>query len=164
MFSTDDIQIKNINHLGLVAGIIDDISLEKIINEVIGEDPRELITSGQVVKEMILNGLGIISQPLYLFLKFFEDKPTEHLLGKEIKAESLKDDKIERVMDKLYEKGLSSIFLIIGLSVVHNYYLLTNFSHLDSFSFSVHGKYLINNLISSKQDKEQEEEGSIPFL
>ena len=55
MFSTDDIQIKNINHLGLVAGIIDDIGLEKIINEVIGEDPRELITSGQVVKGMILN-------------------------------------------------------------------------------------------------------------
>ena len=54
MFSTDDIQIKNINHLGLVAGIIDDIGLAKIINEVIGEDPRELITSGQVVKGMIL--------------------------------------------------------------------------------------------------------------
>ena len=160
MFSTDDIQIKNINHLGLVAGIIDDIGLEKIINEVIGEDPRELITSGQVVKGMILNGLGIISQPLYLFPKFFEDKPTEHLLGKEIKAEYLNDDKIGRVMDKLYEKGLSSIFLIIALSVVHNYHLLTNFSHLDSSSFSVHGKYLINNLISSKQDKEQEEEKS----
>ena len=160
MFSTDDIQIKNINHLGLVAGIIDDIGLEKIINEVIGEDPRELITSGQVVKGMILNGLGIISQPLYLFPKFFEDKPTEHLLGKEIKAEYLNDDQIGRVMDKLYEKGLSSIFLIIALSVVHNYHLLTNFSHLDSSSFSVHGKYLINNLISSKQDKEQEEEKS----
>ena len=160
MFSTDDIQIKNINHLGLVAGIIDDIGLEKIINEVIGEDPRELITSGQVVKGMILNGLGIISQPLYLFPKFFEDKPTEHLLGKEIKAEYLNDDQIGRVMDTLYEKGLSSIFLIIALSVVHNYHLLTNFSHLDSSSFSVHGKYLINNLISSKQDKEQEEEKS----
>ena len=146
--------------MGLVAGIIDDIGLETIINEVIGEDPRELITSGQVVKGMILNGLGIISQPLYLFPKFFEDKPTEHLLGKEIKAEYLNDDKIGRVMDKLYEKGLSSIFLIIALSVVHNYHLLTNFSHLDSSSFSVHGKYLINNLISSKQDKEQEEEKS----
>ena len=119
-----------------------------------------VITSGQVVKGMILNGLGIISQPLYLFPKFFEDKPTEHLLGKEIKAEYLNDDKIGRVMDKLYEKGLSSIFLIIALSVVHNYHLLTNFSHLDSSSFSVHGKYLINNLISSKQDKEQEEEKS----
>ncbi len=162
MFLSQEIEIKNINHLGLVAGIIDDIGLEKIINEVVGEDPRELITSGQVVKGMILNGLGMISQPLYLFPKFFEDKPTEHLLGKEIKAEYLNDDKIGRVMDKLYEKGLSSIFLIIALSVVQNYQLLTNFSHLDSSSFSVHGKYLINNLISSKQEEKEEEKSEEP--
>ncbi len=162
MLLSQEIEIKNINHLGLVAGIIDDIGLEKIINEVVGEDPRELIKSGQVVKGMILNGLGMISQPLYLFPKFFEDKPTEHLLGKEIKAEYLNDDKIGRVMDKLYEKGLSSVFLMIALSVVQNYQLLTNFSHLDSSSFSVHGKYLINNLISSKQEEKEEEKSEEP--
>jgi transposase len=158
MFSTDEISIQTINHLGLVAGIIDDIGLEKIINEVVGSDPRELITSGQVVKGIILNGLGFASQPLYLFPKFFEDKATEYLLGDGIKAEYLNDDKIGRVMDKLYEKGLSSIFLMIALAVVQNYQLLTNFSHLDSSSFSVHGKYLINNLISSKQEDEKSEE------
>ncbi len=31
-------------------------------------------------------------------------------------------------MDKLYEKGLSSIFLRIALAVVQKYQLLTNFS------------------------------------
>ena len=160
MFSTDEISIQTINHLGLVAGIIDDIGLEQIINEVVGSDPRELITSGQVVKGIILNGLGFTSQPLYLFPKFFEDKATEHLLGEGIKAEYLNDDKIGRVMDKLYEKGLSSIFLMIALAVVQNYQLLTNFSHLDSTSFSVHGKYLINNLIPSKLEVEQEQEKS----
>ena len=56
MFPTDEISIQTINHLGLVAGIIDDIGLEKIINEVVGSDPREFITSGQVVKGIILNG------------------------------------------------------------------------------------------------------------
>ncbi len=112
-----------------------------------------------------------MSQPLYLFPKFFEDKATEHLLGKDIKAEYLNDDKIGRVMDKLYEKGaectaafqlelnsswvgsLSSIFLKIALAVVKKYQLLTNFSHLDSSSFSVHGKYLTNNLIPSKPEE-----------
>ncbi|MDJ0661433.1 MAG: DUF4277 domain-containing protein [Crocosphaera sp.] len=93
MFSTDEISIQTINHLGLVAGIIDDIDLENIINEVVGSDPRELITSGQVVKGIILNGLGFTSQPLYLFPKFFEDKATEYLLGDGIKAEYLNDDK-----------------------------------------------------------------------
>ncbi|MGK7961055.1 DUF4277 domain-containing protein, partial [Crocosphaera sp.] len=43
MFLSQEIEIKNINHLGLVAGIVDDIGLEKIINEVVGSDPRELI-------------------------------------------------------------------------------------------------------------------------
>ncbi len=71
MFLSQEIEIKNINHLGLVAGIIDDIGLEKIINEVVGEDTRELITSGQVVKGMILNGLGMISQPMQLISQVF---------------------------------------------------------------------------------------------
>ncbi len=66
MFSTDEIQIKNINHLGLVAGIIDDIGIEEMINEMVGSDSRELVTSGQVVKGIILNGLGFTSQPMKL--------------------------------------------------------------------------------------------------
>ena len=30
---------------------------------------------------MILNGLGLVSSPLYLFSKFFEGKAIEHLIG-----------------------------------------------------------------------------------
>ncbi|MGK7943376.1 MAG: DUF4277 domain-containing protein [Microcystaceae cyanobacterium] len=101
------IEVKTINHLGLIAGIIDDTGLEKIINEVVGVDEREIVTAGQVVKGIILNGLGFISQPLYLFPNFFEDKATEYLLGKGVEAKYLNDDKIGRVMDKLYEVGLS---------------------------------------------------------
>ncbi len=149
MLPSQEISIQSINHLGLIAGIIDDIGLEQIINVVLGSDPRELITSGQVVKGILLNGLGFTSQPLYLFPKFFEDKATELLLGYGIKAKYLNDEKIGIVMDKLYEKGLSSIFMMIALAIVEKYQLSTNFSHLDSSSFSVHGKYLINNLISS---------------
>ncbi len=38
MLSTSEISIETINHLGLVAGIIDDIGIEEIINEVIDID------------------------------------------------------------------------------------------------------------------------------
>ena len=34
----------------------------------------EKITAGQVIKALILIGLGIVSRPLYLFSQFFEDK------------------------------------------------------------------------------------------
>ncbi len=41
MFSPEEIEIQTINHDRLIAGIIDDIGLEKIINEVIGFDNRD---------------------------------------------------------------------------------------------------------------------------
>ncbi len=63
-----DIQVETINHLGLIAGIIDEIGIVDIINNEIGIDPREVVTAGQVVKAIILNGLGFVSRPLYLFL------------------------------------------------------------------------------------------------
>jgi hypothetical protein len=34
----------------------------------------EKISTGQVVKAIILNGLGFVARPLYLFPQFFEDK------------------------------------------------------------------------------------------
>ena len=71
---TLEIEIKNLDHLGLVAGIIDELGLENIVNEAIGVDKREKISSGKIVKAIILNGLGFVSKPLYLFPQFFQDK------------------------------------------------------------------------------------------
>ena len=65
------IEIKNIDHLGIVAGLIDEIGIVEIINNKLGIDPREKISAGTVVKAIILNGLGFVSRPLYLFSQFF---------------------------------------------------------------------------------------------
>ena len=46
------------------------------INQLLGEELLEKITSGQVVKGMVVSGLGLVSSPLYLFSKFFEGKAT----------------------------------------------------------------------------------------
>ncbi len=75
------IEIKTINHLGIVAGIIDELKIVDLINQELGIDEQEIVNSGEIVKAIILNGLGFVSQPLYLFPKFFEDKATEHRLG-----------------------------------------------------------------------------------
>lgn len=83
-----DIQIKNLDHLEIVAGIIDQIGLVEEIDRQIEKHPQQIISS-QVVKAMILNGLGFVSAPLYLFSEFFIGKATEHLLGSEIKPEHL---------------------------------------------------------------------------
>ena len=149
------IEIKTINHLGIVAGIIDELDIINIINQELGIEEQEIVNSGEIVKAIILNGLGFVSQPLYLFPKFFEDKATEHLLGQGILPEHLNEHKIGRVMDKLYDYGLSELFLLIALTAVKKYQINLDFSHLDSSSFSVHGQY---NQVLSPQSESPEQE------
>jgi transposase len=136
-----DIEIQSIDHLGLIAGIIDSISLVEIINEIVGLESGEKVSPGQVVKAMILNGLGFVSSPLYMFPEFFKDKPCEHLIGEGVKAEYLNDDKLGRVMDKLFIKGLTDVFLAISTSVIKQFDISLKSSHLDSTSMHLHGEY-----------------------
>jgi hypothetical protein len=61
MSTLEKIEIKNIDHLGIVAGIIDSIGLVEIVNELLGEDPSEKISAGHVVKDFALQ--PILSKP-----------------------------------------------------------------------------------------------------
>jgi transposase len=154
MAKNPEIIIQNIDHLGIVAGIIDEIYIVQIINEKLGTDTREKITSGQIVKALILNALGMVSRPLYLFPQFFEDKATEKLLGTGIKSEYLNDDKLGRVMDEIYKLGLSQLFIEIVLGVIKTFNIEVKYAHLDSTSFHLHGEY-------ESEETPQEEEAII---
>lgn len=140
-YQQEEFESKNLEHLGIVAGLIDDIGIVEKINEIFLIDQREKINTGEVVKAIILNGLGFVSKPLYLFSQFFDNQAIEHLLGVGIKAKDLNDDKLGRVMDKLYKYGLTKLFLMIALQVVKKYEISTKYSHLDSTSLHLHGEY-----------------------
>ena len=64
----EEITVENLDHLGIVAGLIDEIGIVELINQKLGVDNREKIATGQVIKVLILNGLGMVSRPLYLFI------------------------------------------------------------------------------------------------
>ena len=57
MSSPPQIQVANLDHLGLVAGMIDAIGIVEKINHLVGTQPGEKVSPGQAVKAMILNGL-----------------------------------------------------------------------------------------------------------
>jgi transposase len=159
MFSTKDLELKKIDHLGIVAGIVDSIGIVEIINNLVGSEPGEKVSAGQVVKAMILNGLSMMSQPLYMFPKFFELIACEHLIGVGVKAEYLNDDKLGRVLDKLFIKGLDTVFLAVSLNAVEIYQISLSSSHLDSTSFHVHGEY--ENSLPSVIFEDSKESGSL---
>jgi len=134
-------KVSNLDHLGIIAGIIDEMGIVEEINERIGQCSREKVSPGVMVKAMILNGLGFVSAPLYMFSKFFEGKATEHLLGAGITAEQITDDRLGDVLDALHEVGVSETFLGISLRAVERYKVKVETGHLDSSSFHVDGEY-----------------------
>jgi transposase len=145
MGSTDvsarELVIENLDHLGIVAGVVDQIGLVECIDARLGRYEGEHISAGQAMKAMILNGLGFVSAPLYLFGRFFEGKPTEHLLGAGVEPEHLNDDKLGRVLDGLYEAGLSSLFVEVASEAMSRLGVSTQRLHLDATSFHLHGRY-----------------------
>ena len=134
-------QIENLDHLGLVAGIVDELKLVELTDEVIEPHCLEHVSAGQVVKAMILNALGFLSAPLYLFSEFFESKAVSHLLGEGVEANHLNDDRLGRVLDELYAEGTTSLFMKVALQAVDLFELDISQRHLDGTSLSVSGEY-----------------------
>ncbi|MEO1148625.1 MAG: IS1634 family transposase [Cyanobacteria bacterium J06638_22] len=134
-------KIENLDHLGLVAALVDEMGLVELTNELLAPHPLNHVSPGQVVKAMILNGLGFASAPLYLFSEFFDGKPVEHLLGAGITAAHLNDDRLGRVLDQLFESGTTLFFLKVAMQAVDRFGVSISQCHLDSTSFALDGEY-----------------------
>jgi len=139
--STSSLTVENVDHLGIVAGLVDELGLVEYLNAQVGVDPRETLSIGVVVKAMILNGLGFVSAPLYLFEQFFVGKATAHLLGAGVAAEHLNDDRLGRGLDQLYQAGVSDLFVGVALQAQQRFGVECRSAHVDSTSFAVEGEY-----------------------
>jgi len=148
-----EIKVKDIDHLGIVAGIIDQMGWVDAINELVGVHSLEQVSTGQVLKAMILNGLGFVAAPLYLFSQFFEGKATEHLLGEGVKPEYLNDDRLGRALDKLYALGVTQVFTTLAMKGAQQFGVLIKSIHLDSSSFHVDGEYRCESTAEAANSK-----------
>lgn len=77
----DDTSILSIDHLGIVAGAYDSLQIADVIDAALPKTRPHHLSHAQVLKAMILNGLGFIERRLYLFPDFFDDIAVERLLG-----------------------------------------------------------------------------------
>ena len=132
----------NLDHLGLIAGMVDELGLPELIDTVIKQDhDQRQVSIGLCVKAMILNGLGFVNRALYLMPHFFKDKPIERLLGKGIKAEHLNDDTLGRALDAIYASDPEMLYAQLAAQSVKRLGLSCQIGHIDSTSFHVDGSY-----------------------
>ena len=137
-----EITSQNIDNLGLVAGMCDEIGIAEIIDQACGTQAQNKnLSFGQCVKCMILNGLGFVGRTLYLYSEYFEDKPIDHLLGVPVTPEQIDDNVLGRTLDKLFSIGVTELFTQIALKAVKKLGIKVKSLHLDSTSFHVDGDY-----------------------
>lgn len=131
---------KNLDHLGIVSQICDEIGIVKTIDKLIPRDPQMLLSHGECVKLMIINGLGFTSRPLYLEAQFFSTRPVNRFLEKNCEG-SINDDRLRRTLNKLFDSGCDSIFATVASEAAVRFGVSQKFRHLDSTSMEVHGAY-----------------------
>ncbi|HEY5867962.1 MAG TPA: IS1634 family transposase [Candidatus Tectomicrobia bacterium] len=131
-----------LDHLGLVAGMFEELGIAESIDHATKQDPEmRIVTAGHAVKAMVLNGLGFVTQQLYLVPHFFRNKPTSRLIAPAIKASHLNDDTLGRALDTLYDAGVTELYSLIASTAARRLGLAPTFTHLDSTSFHVDGRY-----------------------
>src|SRR5437879_12657432 len=86
-----------LDHLGLVAGMLEELGITEVIDKATQQDPEmRIVTAGHAVKAMVLNGLGFLNDQLYLVPHFVQNKPYSRLIGPGIPCSDLNDDPIRR--------------------------------------------------------------------
>jgi transposase len=131
-----------LDHLGLVAGMFEELGITDVIDRATQQAPEmRIVTAGHAVKAMVLNGLGVINQQLYLVPHFFQNKPISRLIAPGIQASHLNDDTLGRALDTLYAVGVTELYSLIAATAAQRLGLTPTFTHLDSTSFHVDGHY-----------------------
>jgi transposase len=113
-----------------------------MINARLVPDPQEVLTPGEAVAGMMLNGLGVAHRPLSLTPQFFASKPLDLLLHDGVRAEMFNRFKLGRTLDEAYAYGCDLLFHELALCVCAREGIERRFNQLDTPSFSRSGAYI----------------------
>ena len=134
---------KNLDHLGIVSQICDEIGIVEMIDKILPPDPSMKISHGECVKLMVINGLGFTSRPLYLEAQFFSSRPVDRFLLKDCE-DAINDDRLRRTLDKIFASGCDPLFASVASQASLRFAVSKKFRHLDSTSMQVQGEYDTN--------------------
>ena len=135
------IAIRNLDHLGLVAGLCQELDIARMIDAVLPKNQSFKVSHGEALVAMIINGLGFHSSTLHMFPRFFANKPVERLIGPGLCADDLNDDVLGRCLDALFAADVSTLYQVMAEQVVAKLGLKPTAVHLDITSFHVDGAY-----------------------
>ncbi len=141
-FDLKNIRFKQLDHHGLVASTINKFKLVEQFDKQlpISKEKGAIVTHGQRIKAMIINGLGFTANPLYISPEFFEEKDVSRLIGEGIEAKHLNDDALGRTLDAIYACGSTQLFAQVAFDIASRHHLFGRSAKLDTTSLKLFGK------------------------
>ena len=131
---------KNLDHLGIVSQICDEIGIVGVIDKLIPPNSQMKLSHGECIKLMIINGLGFTSRPLYLEAQFFSSRAVSRFLNKGCEG-AINDDRLGRTLDQIFAFGCDPLFASVASQAALRFGISKKFRHLDSTSMQVHREY-----------------------
>lgn len=135
------VSVERLDHLGVVAAVIKELGIIERIDARLPRHDQEVITAGEAVAGMILNGLGFSNRPLSLTPQFFVNKPLDVLFRPGVHADLFNRFKLGRSLDEVSTYGCDLLFSELALAVCVQEGIDQRFNHLDTTSFSLSGEY-----------------------
>ena len=136
----EPLRVERLDHVGVIASVSKALGLIDMINARLVPDAQEVLTPGEAVAGMILNGLGFANRPLSLTPQFFANKPLDRLFHEGLEAEHFNRFKLGRTLDEAYTDGCDALLQELALAVCAQEGIDQRFNHLDTTSFSLTGE------------------------
>jgi len=138
----NSLQTTTLDHHGLVAATCKDLNIAKRIDDILNQSNTErVVTPGESIVAMIINGLGFTNRRLYLVPQFFENKPVEQLIATGLKAADFTYDTLAYALDAVSNYGETELYGRISLDIAMEQNLMGSLYHIDTTSVSVEGEY-----------------------
>lgn len=134
--------IKRLDHLGIIAGVIKDLGLIEAIDERLqkAKDEQAHISAGEAIAGMIINGLGFSDKPLSLTPRFYETKALEVLFRPGVEASHFNRHKLGKVLDASHAYGCERLFYELSQLSCRKEQIDNQCNSLDTTTFCVSGE------------------------
>jgi transposase len=132
---------ERLDHLGIVAGICKQIKLIELIDGSLAMPTARKVSCGEAVQAMVLNALGLTGRALYLMPEYMSNKPVDLLIREGLEGTDFNDDTLGRALDEVQQAGVTELFALVASKAVEVFEVESEYAHLDTSSFSLHGAY-----------------------
>jgi transposase len=135
-------RVERLDHLGLSAAVMKDWGLMAMIDRRLVPDAQEVMTPGEAIAGMILNGLGFATRPFSLTPQLFANTPLD-LLGRDgMDAERCNRFTLGRTLEDAQAYGCNLLCEELALAVCTHEGSELRFTPLDTTSLGLTGAYI----------------------